>query len=63
MVIRTVGKGPVNQDIVKTKHNQSEMVSNQLDHRVMRQIFKKSKLINEMLFVAFHDSLKICPVI
>ena len=50
-----------NQDIVKTKHNQSEMVSNQLDHRVMRQIFKKSKLINEMLFVAFHDNSYIEP--
>jgi two-component system, OmpR family, phosphate regulon sensor histidine kinase PhoR len=50
-----------NQDIVKTKQNQSEMVSNQLDHRVMRQIFKKSKLINEMLFVAFHDNSYIEP--
>ena len=50
-----------NQDIVKSKHANSEQVSNQLDQRVMRQIFKKSKLINEMLFVAFHDNSYLEP--
>ncbi len=50
-----------NQDIVKLKQGASEDVSSQLDHRVMRQIFKKSKLINEMLFVAFHDNSYIEP--
>lgn len=50
-----------NQDIVKSKQAKSEQVSNQLDQRVMQQIFKKSKLINEMLFVAFHDNTFIAP--
>lgn len=50
-----------NQDIVKSKLAKSESVSNQLDQRVMRQIFKKSKLINEMLFVAFRDNSYIEP--
>ncbi len=50
-----------NQDIVKSKQGANEEVSSQLDHRVMRQIFKKSKLINEMLFVAFHDNSYIEP--
>lgn len=50
-----------NQDFVKSKQDKSEHVSNQLDQRVMQQIFKKSKLINEMLFVAFHDNSFIAP--
>ena len=50
-----------NQDIVKSKHAKSDHVSNQLDQRVMQQIFKKSKLINEMLFVAFHDNSFVAP--
>ena len=50
-----------NQDIVKSQHSHSKEMSNQLDHRVMQQIFKKSKLINEMLFVAFHDNSYIEP--
>ncbi len=50
-----------NQDIVKSKQAKSEHVSNQLDQRVMQQIFKKSKLINEMLFVAFHDNTFLAP--
>ena len=37
-----------NQDIVKSKQAKSDHVSNQLDQRVMQQIFKKSKIINEM---------------
>lgn len=50
-----------NQDIVKSKQDKSENVSNQLDQRIMQQIFKKSKLINEMLFVAFHDNTFVAP--
>jgi len=50
-----------NQDIVKSNQTQSEHVSNQLDQRVMQQIFKKSKLINEMLFVAFQDNSFVSP--
>lgn len=50
----------LNKEVKLTKSENKE-VSAQLDQRVMRQIFKKSKLINEMLFVAFHDNSYVAP--
>ncbi len=50
----------LNKEVKLTKSENQE-VSAQLDQRVMRQIFKKSKLINEMLFVAFHDNSYVTP--
>ena len=42
--------------------NQSQgRVSQQLDQRVMQQIFKKSKIINEMLVQAFRDNSYVAP--
>lgn len=50
----------LNRDMNLTKSS-NNAVARELDQRVMRQIFKKSRVINEMLFAAFHDNTYTAP--
>ena len=50
----------LNKDMNLTRSD-NNAVARELDQRVMRQIFKKSRVINEMLFAAFHDNTYTAP--
>ncbi|NDF60226.1 MAG: sensor histidine kinase, partial [Crocinitomicaceae bacterium] len=50
----------LNKDMNLTRSS-NNAVARALDQRVMSQIFKKSRVINEMLFAAFHDNTYTSP--
>ena len=48
-------------DVSKRRHSSHHQMSLQLDQRVMQQLFKKSKIINEMLIQAFKENDLVLP--
>lgn len=51
----------LNKETALIPNHPNQKVSAQLDQRVMHQIFKKSKIVNELLFIAFHDNSYVEP--